>query len=68
MTATAVLIKRRTDNGYFEIAEGVPPGKEYAILPQTARELTALHESGTFHRPRMVLTTDGQWLPVELLD
>ena len=68
MIREATLIKRRSESGLVEIEDSVPLGKQYRVLPAFRRTFRAFHESGVWHHVEMVMTDDGQWFPVELLD
>ena len=68
MIREATLVKRRSENGLVEIEDHIRLGKRYRVLPSLRRTFRAFHESGVWHSVDMVMTDDGQWFPVELLD
>jgi len=64
----AKLIKRRTDDGMFEVKDHLKIGLKYYIY------INSIILSDGFHTPtktpwhrEIVFCTDGQWLPTELL-
>ena len=66
---TATLIKLTTDDGLFEIWEDVPLGKKYQV------DLDRLDYADGYNtiydvpwKREIIFTTDGEWLPTEILD
>ncbi len=64
----AKLVKRKSDNGFFEVFENVPLGKIYLIDLDTISEREGFHiPTKTFWKCTIV-DTDSGWFPIELLD
>jgi len=65
---TATLKKKKTDDGYFEVFEDVPIGKEYFIdLDSIQNKMGINLPTGKTFECKIVQTNEG-WFPIELLD
>ena len=67
-TVVAKLVKRKTDDGFVEVREGVPLGRTYLVEPQVFNLRMQHVPTGTVHTKDVVFTPDGDWLAVELLE
>lgn len=65
----AILIKRKTDDGLFEIQDDVPLGREYLVNLDTRISGDGINtETGEFWRREIIFMVDGEWFPTEMLD
>ena len=65
----AKLIKRRTDDGLFEIEDHISLGKEYRIDLDTLQIGTGVNsEKEVWWEREIVFMNDTEWFPTELLD
>ena len=66
---TATLIKTITDDGLLEMWENISLGKKYQIDLDSLEIAEGYNEShNVFWKREIVYTTDGEWLPTELLE
>lgn len=69
MTVIARLIKKKTDDGFVEMKDDVPIGKEYEVRLETKQTIRGIHTpTCTLWSREMIQATDGGWLPTELLN
>lgn len=65
----AKLIKRKTDDGLFEIEDYVQLGKEYMVDVDSLFRGTGVHvPTGTVWEREVVFMENGEWFPLELLE
>lgn len=68
MIVKATLVKRKTDDGLWEVNDDVPIGKEYLVNPNWIRKITAYNLlKRVYHKRDMILCDNDEWFPVELL-
>lgn len=67
---TVRLCKKKSDDGIFEMRDHVEIGREYVIYPETIREFDGFNQTRgiPWSNRKHVLTKEGGWLPVELLE
>lgn len=64
----ATLIKRKTFNGFWEVGDDVPIGKEYMVYPASISVIKAYNiPFKKFHKVVMIKCSDGVLFPLELL-
>lgn len=70
MITTAKLIALKSDDGLFEVQEGVAIGTEYLVDTDTRAFAVMVHKSGIVHHKEIIFEYphSGGWLPVCLLE
>lgn len=68
-TAQARLVKRITDDGFVQVEDHVPIGATYEVLLDSVEDQCGINlDALTYWIREGIQTTDGQWLPTELLE
>jgi hypothetical protein len=69
MYRKARLIKRTTDDGFFEVYEHIPLGKIYMVDIGTRRMAKGYNTVYHAYWTREIIDTfNGEWMPTEILE
>lgn len=64
----ATLIKRKTNDGFWEVEDNVPIGKEYMVDRKSIKVVKAYNiPSNVFHKAMVIKCSEGVLFPLELL-
>jgi hypothetical protein len=66
---TATLVKRTTEDGFFEVLDNVSIGKKYKVDLDTLQVAQGFNTNKKQPWEReIIFTDDGEWFPTEILD